>query len=108
MSDTRTFKSVKFEKGGKLTLSFLKTRIEQVEIQEQLERLENSGELVIVNPRYTFSMKKNGDKYDLSFTKPVTNTLTVSATDGLSIQNMLNDISSLPSSNSTTNLLEES
>lgn len=83
----RKFQKVKFEKGGKLTLSFSNEVSERESIERQLQRLEETGTLEIVTDRYTFSMQKCETGYDLTFSKPVR--LVVSETDGRAIEDML-------------------
>ena len=101
---------VRFEK-GRLSLTFPKTHVEQMNIQEQLDTFQDTGCIEFVNANFTFSMKKEGEMYALSLTHPVTKTHVISPTDAAKIEDMLKEVSercvesSLPDAHSSTNLL---
>lgn len=108
--ESKVVGKVKFEK-GRLSLAFPKTRVQQLEIQEQLESFKHTGSIEFVNPNYTFSLKKEGETYNVSLTQPVTKTVSINVSDAKKIEYMLNQLSnycdgtSLSDSHSSTNLL---
>ena len=101
---------VKFEK-GRLSLAFPKTRVSQLDIQEQLDTFKTTGSLDFVNQDFTFRVRKEGETFNVSLTHPVTKNVIVTEKDVTKIEEMLFDVStkctgiSLGESHSSTQLL---
>lgn len=108
--NTTVVGKVAFEK-SKLSVAFPKTRISQIDIQDQLESFKQTGVLDFVTPRFTLNVKKEGEMYNLSLTQPVTKKVLITETDISKLQSMLEELAtkctdvSLGESHSSTQLL---
>lgn len=109
--DGKLFGRVDFEKGKRLNLTFNNTIVQKCDIDEQLARLNDIGEMEIANHGYTFRVERHDGKYNLSLTHPVTKRATLNENEKDRLEEMLKEVMdkctgvSMTNSNSTTNLL---
>jgi hypothetical protein len=107
----KLFGKVKFEKGKQLKLSFNNTTVQKCDIEEQLIKLKDTGNMQIVNHGYTFRVEKEDGKYNLSLSVPVVKRAVLNENEIGMLEGMLMEVmekccsSSLNDSRSSTNLL---
>lgn len=108
--NTTVVGKVEFEK-SKLSVAFPKTRVSQLDIQEQLDTLKSSNTLDFITPKFILNVKKDGDVYSLTLTQPVTKKVTITKNDMSKLETMLSELAtyctdiSLGESHSSTQLL---
>jgi vesicle coat complex subunit len=110
--DGKLFARVDFEKGKRLNLTFNNTIVQKCDIDEQLTKLADTGEMEISNHGYTFRVERQDGKYNLSLTHPVTKRATLNENEKDRLEEMLKEVMdkcsgySMTNSNSTTNLIQ--
>jgi hypothetical protein len=108
----KLFARVDFEKGKRLNLTFNNTTVQKCDIEEQLAKLADTGEMEISNHGYTFRVEKEDTKYNLTLTRPITQRATLNENEKDRLEEMLKEVmelcssSALNNSNSASNLIE--
>jgi hypothetical protein len=108
----KLFARVDFEKGKRLNLTFNNTTVQKYDIEEQLAKLADTGEMEISNHGYTFRVEKEDTKYSLTLTRPITQRATLNENEKDRLEEMLKEVMdkctgySMTNSNSATNLIQ--
>jgi hypothetical protein len=108
----KLFARVEFEKGKRLNLTFDNTTLQKFDIDEQLNKLKDTGIMEIANHGYTFRVEKQDGKYNLTLTRPVTQRAILDESEKGKLEEMLKEVmelcssSALNNSNSASNLIE--
>lgn len=107
----KLFGRVEFEKGKRLNLTFDNTTLQKFDIDEQLNKLKDTGIMEIANHGYTFRVEKQDGKYNLTLTRPVTQRAILDESEKGKLEEMLNEVMdkctgySMTNSQSADNLL---